>query len=52
MADRGTVFSDPPNVFDNFFRINKAKGYLEEQAGLSIREVSSMVGYVNCESFI
>ncbi len=34
------------------YRIGKAKGYLEENPGLTIQQVSSMVGYVNCESFI
>ncbi len=34
------------------YRINKAKGYLEENPNLTIQQVSSMVGYVNCESFI
>lgn len=34
------------------YRIGKAKGYLEENPNLTIRQVSSMVGYVNCESFI
>lgn len=34
------------------YRIQKAKGYLEENPNLTIQQVSSMVGYVNCESFI
>jgi two-component system, response regulator YesN len=34
------------------FRINKAKGYMDENPNLSILQISSMVGYVNCESFI
>ena len=34
------------------FRINKAKEYMDENHELSIQQVSSMVGYVNCESFI
>lgn len=34
------------------YRIEKAKGYLKEQPELSIHEVSLMIGYVNCESFI
>ncbi len=34
------------------YRISKAKGYLEENPSLTIQQVSSMVGYVNCESFI
>lgn len=34
------------------FRIRKAKTYMDENSELSIQQVSSMVGYVNCESFI
>lgn len=33
-------------------RIGKAKSFLEENPNLTIQQVSSMVGYVNCESFI
>lgn len=33
-------------------RINKAKNYMGENPELSIQQVSSMVGYINCESFI
>lgn len=34
------------------YRIGKAKSYLEENPNLTIQQVSSMVGYINCESFI
>ncbi len=34
------------------YRIGKAKTYLEENSSLTIQQVSSMVGYINCESFI
>lgn len=34
------------------YRIAKAKTFLEENPNLTIQQVSAMIGYVNCESFI
>lgn len=34
------------------FRILKAKTFMDENPELPIQQISSMVGYVNCESFI
>lgn len=34
------------------YRMDKAKDYMEKQPELSVREISRLVGYEHCESFI